>query len=80
MASPKSGLYSEVYRLLYCRQPLYQAHYVFNFLLLLINREEIIKAYKHLAVLLHPDKNSVPGSEEAFKILCSAKDELLNYH
>ena len=43
-------------------------------------RDEIIKAYKHLAVLLHPDKNSVPGSEEAFKKLCRAKDELLNKH
>lgn len=46
-----------------------------NFLFL---RDDIVKAYKHLAVLLHPDKNSVPGSEEAFKKLNSAKDDLLN--
>lgn len=43
-----------------------------------IARDDIVKAYKHLAVLLHPDKNSVPGSEEAFKKLNSAKDDLLN--
>jgi len=40
-------------------------------------RDEINRAYKHLAVLLHPDKNLAPGSEEAFKAIASAKEELL---
>jgi len=42
-----------------------------------MNRDEINRAYKHLAVLLHPDKNLAPGSEEAFKAIASAKEELL---
>lgn len=40
-------------------------------------REEINKSYKHLAVLLHPDKNLAPGSEEAFKSIAKAREELL---
>ena len=40
-------------------------------------RDEINRAYKHLAVLLHPDKNLAPGSEEAFKAITSAKEQLL---
>ncbi|RZF35187.1 hypothetical protein LSTR_LSTR012625 [Laodelphax striatellus] len=36
------------------------------------NDEEIKKYYKKQAVLVHPDKNSQPGAEEAFKILVHA--------
>ena len=35
------------------------------------------KSYKHLAVLLHPDKNLAPGSDEAFKSIAKAREELL---
>ncbi|CAH1248034.1 dnaJ homolog subfamily C member 27-like [Branchiostoma lanceolatum] len=41
------------------------------------SKDEINKAYRRLAVLLHPDKNVAPGSEEAFKILVSARTALL---
>ncbi|XP_002739741.1 dnaJ homolog subfamily C member 27-like [Saccoglossus kowalevskii] len=41
------------------------------------SKDDINKAYRKLAVLLHPDKNVAPGSEEAFKILVSARTELL---
>ena len=41
-------------------------------------REEINRAYKKLAVILHPDKNVAPGSEEAFKILVNARTALLH--
>ena len=40
-------------------------------------RDDVNRAYKQLAVLLHPDKNSAPGSEEAFKDVASAREELL---
>lgn len=40
-------------------------------------RDEINKSYKQLAVLLHPDKNLAPGSEEAFKAIARAREELL---
>ena len=40
-------------------------------------RDEINKSYKHMAVLLHPDKNLAPGSEEAFKCIAKAREELL---
>ena len=46
---------------------------------LLSLREDVLKAYRQLAVLLHPDKNQAPGSEEAFKTLIKAKDSLLSY-
>jgi len=42
-----------------------------------IFREEVNKAYKHLAVLLHPDKNLAPGSDEAFKRISSAREDIL---
>lgn len=34
--------------------------------------ETIRRYYKRQAVLVHPDKNMVPGAEEAFKILARA--------
>lgn len=34
--------------------------------------DDIKKYYKRQAVLVHPDKNSQPGAEEAFKILVHA--------
>ncbi len=40
-------------------------------------RDEINKAYKHLAVLLHPDKNLAPGSDEAFKAVAKAREDLI---
>ncbi len=40
-------------------------------------RDEVNKAYKHLAILLHPDKNLAPGSDEAFKAVAKAREELL---
>jgi DnaJ family protein C protein 27 len=40
-------------------------------------KDEVMKAFRRLAVLLHPDKNLAPGSSEAFKLLTTAKDELL---
>jgi len=41
--------------------------------------EDIIKrAYKKLAVKLHPDKNSAPKAQEAFKKMNEAYTILLN--
>jgi len=40
-------------------------------------KEEVNKAYRRLAVLLHPDKSVAPGSEEAFKLLVAARTSLL---
>jgi len=39
--------------------------------------EDINRSYRKLARVLHPDKNRAPGSEEAFKAVCSAKNALL---
>eukprot|EP00731_Ephydatia_muelleri_P010739 Em0005g1325a len=41
------------------------------------SRDEVNKAYKQLAILLHPDKNHAPGSDEAFKAVARAREELL---
>ena len=35
------------------------------------------RAYKKLAILLHPDKNVAPGSVDAFKTLVNARTALL---
>uniref|UniRef100_A0A3Q2NPU4 DnaJ (Hsp40) homolog, subfamily C, member 27 n=1 Tax=Fundulus heteroclitus TaxID=8078 RepID=A0A3Q2NPU4_FUNHE len=39
--------------------------------------EEVNKAYRKLAVLLHPDKCVAPGSEDAFKAVVNARTSLL---
>nr|XP_003223283.1 PREDICTED: dnaJ homolog subfamily C member 14 [Anolis carolinensis] len=39
---------------------------------------ELKKAYRHLAVLVHPDKNKHPRAEEAFKVLRAAWDIVSN--
>ena len=53
-----------------------------GFLVMLLNivfyRDDVIKAYKQCAILVHPDKNLAPGSDEAFKRLTKAKDEILS--
>ncbi|CAC5404992.1 DNAJC27 [Mytilus coruscus] len=41
------------------------------------SKDEVNKAYRKLAVLLHPDKSVAPGSEEAFKLLVAARTTLL---
>lgn len=41
------------------------------------SKEDVNKAYRKLSLLLHPDKNVAPGSEEAFKILVAARTSLL---
>lgn len=41
------------------------------------SRDEVNKAYRRLAVLLHPDKCVAPGSEDAFKAVVSARTALL---
>ncbi|KAL4088526.1 hypothetical protein QTP88_023620 [Uroleucon formosanum] len=40
---------------------------------------EIKKAYRKLALLLHPDKNSAPGSGEVFIVVTNAVDTLCDY-
>ena len=39
--------------------------------------EEINRIYRKLAVLIHPDKTSLPGADEAFKLLGVARRNLL---
>ncbi|XP_074390021.1 dnaJ homolog subfamily C member 27-like, partial [Zonotrichia albicollis] len=41
------------------------------------SREEVTRAYRRLAVLLHPDKCVAPGSEDAFKAVVNARTALL---
>ena len=40
-------------------------------------KEEVNKAYKTLAVMLHPDKNSSPEAAEAFRIITNVRNNLL---
>ncbi|XP_043918330.1 dnaJ homolog subfamily C member 27 [Protopterus annectens] len=42
-----------------------------------VTRDEVNKAYRKLAVLLHPDKCVAPGSEDAFKAVVNARTMLL---
>ena len=47
----------------------------------LVLREDVNRSYRQLAILLHPDKNQAPGSEEAFRELARAREDLLrNIH
>ncbi|XP_062344354.1 dnaJ homolog subfamily C member 27 [Cinclus cinclus] len=41
------------------------------------SRDEVNKAYRKLAVLLHPDKCLAPGSEDAFKAVVNARTAIL---
>ncbi|XP_069786716.1 dnaJ homolog subfamily C member 27 isoform X3 [Narcine bancroftii] len=41
------------------------------------SRDEVNKAYRKLAMLLHPDKCLAPGSEDAFKAVVNARTVLL---
>lgn len=38
--------------------------------------EDVLRQYKQMAKLLHPDRNSFPGAEEAFKLVGLAKEQL----
>ena len=39
-------------------------------------KENVNRAYKKLATILHPNKNVAPGSAEAFKLLVKARTAL----
>ncbi|KAI9279178.1 hypothetical protein BY458DRAFT_471340 [Sporodiniella umbellata] len=42
--------------------------------------KEVKKAYRTKALLFHPDKNSAPGADEAFKLIAKAYDTLSDYN
>ncbi|XP_020631140.1 dnaJ homolog subfamily C member 27-like [Orbicella faveolata] len=44
------------------------------------SRDDINRAYRKLAILIHPDKSLAPGTEEAFKALVNARSALLQSH
>ena len=41
------------------------------------SKEEVNRAYRKLAMLLHPDKTTVLGADEAFKTLGMARKNIL---
>lgn len=53
-----------------------KSHYTSLDLTLGCSKDEVIKSYRRLARLIHPDKCFVPRTEEAFKILTAAREEL----
>ena len=41
------------------------------------SKEDVTKSYRRLAKLIHPDKCTAPDTENAFKILTTAREELM---
>jgi len=41
------------------------------------SKDDVNKVYRKLAVLLHPDKTGVKGADEAFKLLCFARKNIM---
>jgi len=41
------------------------------------SKEDVTKSYRRLAKLIHPDKCTAPGTEDAFKKLTTAREELI---
>ena len=41
------------------------------------SKDDVNKVYRKLAVLLHPDKTGVKGADEAFKLLCFVRKNIM---